>query len=467
MEGGFRMKKALCFMTAVCLLLGVASVACADAIDLTGIETRETFSYLEDNGTDWVYYQYAGKTVADGAYIELLVADWGNHIEAFRFPELRIFVTTKNNEEIVVQSATMILDGNMFELTLDELELDNSRGACFYMTSEAMPFIKALAAAEDVSVVLYHKDGTFSVAFTASEFALVSLFACDLLDMDFLNHIDPSEASYEQWYAEATPIVSYIFHENVLDEASEPEQRQTTEDQWKAYLLAKLDLTISLPSNYIAYTRGMSAADPALISWGITPAEMDALLEESNYYLEATPDNFRTEVIVTMEESTLEDFSTWSHSNLLGMMLLLRSFYADLGLEVFDMDIFSCDGIQYIRSHIRQDDGGSVNYKIQYYTIRNDQAISLLFLSADDDVTESEQQFMQEVVEKAVFGADASNADTGALAHDAGNFTYTLLEDGNACITGYHGWSGAVAIPEAMDGHSVTSLAVMEENNLS
>ena len=138
------MKKTICFLMTICLLFGCVFIACAESIDLTKLKTRENFLYLDGENTEWLYYQYAEKTIADGTYIEFLVADWGNNTEASGYPELRVFAATKNNEDIIVQSASFLIDGNLFELTFAELELDDNHGACFYMTSEAIPFVRSL-----------------------------------------------------------------------------------------------------------------------------------------------------------------------------------------------------------------------------------------------------------------------------------------------------------------------------------
>lgn len=460
------MKKTICFLMTICLLFGCVFIACAESIDLTKLKTRENFLYLDGENTEWLYYQYAEKTIADGTYIEFLVADWGNNTEASGYPELRVFATTKNNEDIIVQSASFLIDGNLFELTFAELELDDNHGACFYMTSEAIPFVRSLATAQNISAVLRHNLGTTSVTFTQSEFAPVAMFARDLLDIDFLNHIVRTESSYERWYTEKTPIVSYVFNQDAIAEQSEQEQQPIADDNWKTYLLHDLGLSISLPSNYITYTRGMDADDPALAVLGMTSAEVDQLLADGYFYLEASPDdNFNSEVIVTMTGTTLEDFSTWSDGGLLDMTSLWTTTYAAYGLEIMDTDIFSCNEAKYIRMHERDTTADSIAYRIQYYTIKNNQAINLIYVSVNDDVTESEKIFMQEVVERAVFESDVLTSDISAFAQDAANFTYTVLENGEACITGYNGWTSTVAIPEVIDGYPVSSLAMMEKNS--
>ena len=317
------MKKVICLIMAVCLLLSSASLALADAINLTKIKTRDYFSYNDSANSSWVYYQYAETELADGTYVEFLVADWGNNTEATGYPEFRVFATTKNNEDIIVQSGTFMIDGNMFDLTFDELKLDNSHGACFYMTSDAVPFMKSLAMAKSVSAVLRYTGGTISVSFIANEIAPVGQFMYDLLSIDFLDHVASSEAQYENWYKEKTPILSYVFNEVDLTERTSDEQvpiqtqSQPVGDEWVGHTLSDLGVEFYLPASFTVYTRGMSANDPVVKASGMTPAQIDQALVDGNYYLEATQDDFESEVFVTMIGSTIGDFNTWSDSGLL------------------------------------------------------------------------------------------------------------------------------------------------------
>ena len=460
------MKKTVCFLMVLCLLLCSISIAVADSIDLSIIKTRATFSYDDSKNTSWVYYQYADKGLPDGTYVEFLVVDWGNNIEVTDFPEFRVFASTKANADIIVQSAIITIDGNMFELTFDELKLEGSHGSCFYLTSDAVPFMKSLATATSVSAILRYNGGTLSVAFTASEFAPVSQFAYDLLSIDFLNHIEISESRNESWYKKKTPIVSYVFSDVVLEEhpGSESASAKADEDKWLEYPLKELGLTLSLPSKYTVYTRGMSATDPALIALGMTPDQLDQALVDGNLYLEATQDDFHSEVMVTMIGSSIADFSLWSDSGLLSMSSMWTSEYASYGIEILNTDIFSANGIKYIRMYERQKANGSVAYRIQYYTTTNHQAINLVYVSAVDEITDSEKAFMENVVEQAVFGNGMSISDIHAFAQDTENFSYVVQEDGTACITSYNGLTSTVAIPDTIDGHSVTSLSIMEYN---
>lgn len=45
-----------------------------------------------------------------------------------------------------------------------------------------------------------------------------------------------------------------------------------------------------------------------------------------------------------------------------------------------------------------------------------------------------------------------------AQEFSCGDYDYSLMEDGTANITGYHGSAAELSIPEEMDGRSVTSI---------
>ena len=123
------MKKINTFLMVVSLIFGCLPVACADNIDLARIKGRKTFSYDNSSNTEWTYYQYVEKTVEDGTYIEILAVDWGTNTEVSGYPEFRIFAKKNTNENIIVQRAVILIDGNMFELTFEELKLSGSHGA--------------------------------------------------------------------------------------------------------------------------------------------------------------------------------------------------------------------------------------------------------------------------------------------------------------------------------------------------
>lgn len=188
------------------------------------------------------------------------------------------------------------------------------------------------------------------------------------------------------------------------------------EGEWTEYSIEEIAASVYLPMNYITYTRGMDASDPVLLNADLTPKEIDQIFKEENIYLEATCDDFQSEIMVTMIENEIESFSNWSNGSLISLAMFMKSEFQQYGLEILDYDVFSNNNVKYIRMYERQtDNDGEVSaYRLQYYTIINHQAINFVFISAYDEITDEEKEFMQKVVEKIVF----QDGDTKETTND-------------------------------------------------
>lgn len=188
------------------------------------------------------------------------------------------------------------------------------------------------------------------------------------------------------------------------------------EGEWTEYSIEEIAASVYLPMNYITYTRGMDVSDPVLLNADLTPKEIDQIFKEENIYLEATCDDFQSEIMVTMIENEIESFSNWSNGSLISLAMFMKSEFQQYGLEILDYDVFSNNNVKYIRMYERQtDNDGEVSaYRLQYYTIINHQAINFVFISAYDEITDEEKEFMQKVVEKIVF----QDGDTKETTND-------------------------------------------------
>lgn len=189
------------------------------------------------------------------------------------------------------------------------------------------------------------------------------------------------------------------------------------EGQWTEYPLEEMSASVYLPADYITYTRGMDASNPVLVNADLTPKQIDQIFMEGSIYLEATCDDFQSEIMVTMIENEIESFSNWSNGSLLSLAMFMKSGFQQYGLEILDYDVFLNNSVKYIRMHECQteNDGTVSAYRMQYYTIMNHLAINFVFISTYDEITDEEKTFMQEVVEKIIFhdGDEKETADDG------------------------------------------------------
>lgn len=199
---------------------------------------------------------------------------------------------------------------------------------------------------------------------------------------------------------------------------------KTGADEWVEYVLAEPNLRVHLPENYTVLMRGVDPSDSVCDALGMTSSQIDQWLVDNNSYLDASSDGFRSEIVVMMMEGDLFDFATASDSTLLTLAGTMESEYRAYGIEILDKDVFSSNGVKYLRFHLIQTIADkSSAYKIQYYTTINGQAFNFLFIKYAEDVSETEKGFMQTVVEHVAF-------ETGMKEYtlDAGPLTVTLDE---------------------------------------
>ena len=343
----------------ICFLASFLSFASADS-DIIGIlKSRDTFSYDDESHTAWTYYQTVEKELDDGTTVEMLAAEWGYDADTLWFPEYRFFASDAEGTEFFIRGATIVIDGNVFDLTLTDLELDNVVGSGLYLTRDTLPFLKSLANTGSLYAVVRYYGGTLTLVLSEEELAPLKLFAADLLAIEYTEHISDEDLSYETRLQEETPLISYLAHDpdtGASDGAASP----AALPGWTEHPLPELGLKVCLPSDFQVFTRGMDPADPTVLGSGMTAAEIDQILEEGNFYLEATMDDFASEVFVTMIASPISDFSDYSDEMLLSMSSNWSAAFEPLGVEILDSDVFTVNGVKYVRfqEHMLPPEGG-------------------------------------------------------------------------------------------------------------
>lgn len=453
-----------CLFVAIMMIVVCGHISSSSAAELNvGYLEKLSGFYYDDNKADWTYVQSASRTTNNGTSVDFRLIAWGNKTELVCFPEMRFYVKEKDQKSIIIKSATFIVDGNMFDLTLKELDLTGVQGVYFNMTSDAVPMLKSFINAENIYLFLHIDDTqTISLLLSEDETNPLRRFAEDMLYLDYLHNITSTELQYESEYKTDTPIESLVFGDGNDD--TNPFQNVATGDGWKEYNLGEIGVRVFLPSDYDAYTRGMDANDPVLAGSGLTPERVDQLLVESNEYLESFSSDNSKQVIVTMIGNQLSDFSDMSDDGLMALFSWILPALEGQGVKILDKDVYSNDQQKYLRSYQEIPTDSGTFYRIQYYTVFNLQAINLIYVT-DIPLDDDQKKFMESVVDRAVYSKETSAIGINSFSQDPQSFTYTENSDGSLSITGYTGITPNLAIPSEINGKPVTSLTEMEKNN--
>lgn len=169
------------------------------------------------------------------------------------------------------------------------------------------------------------------------------------------------------------------------------------------YDLDQLGMSIDIPDDYDVFTRDTPADDPAYAWYGFTKESFDSLLEERNIYLNAIPPNSSREIVVTMIESTIQSFHLMSDTTLSFLASTWTDVYEDSGVTCLKYEIYQHQQVKFVKIYISQEDDGQPVYGLQYYTVCNGQAINITMHSYSGELTQADEDSLQEIVDSANF----------------------------------------------------------------
>ena len=147
----------------------------------------------------------------------------------------------------------------------------------------------------------------------------------------------------------------------------------------------------SMPSDYVVFTRNISANDPNLSAYVLTKDVLSSLILERNIYLNGWDEDVTQEIIITMIDSPLVDFNLYSDTTLTTMATSFESEYANIGVTVIKSEIYQQDQAKFLKIYTSQPNGDSTAYGLQYYTVYADKAINITLQSYSGQIISSQE----------------------------------------------------------------------------
>ena len=167
--------------------------------------------------------------------------------------------------------------------------------------------------------------------------------------------------------------------------------------------LKDLELSCSVPENLNVITRETSASDPVYSILGLNKADMDTLMKESSIYLDAIPNDYSHEVVVTMAEVQLTDMYYLSDTLIEGLAKELDKMYESIGFTVTDYEIYNNSQEKFIKIYHNHMQNNSLIYSLQYYTINNSHAINYTLHSYDKKINNDYEIELKNIVDSIRF----------------------------------------------------------------
>lgn len=192
-----------------------------------------------------------------------------------------------------------------------------------------------------------------------------------------------------------------------------------------SYDLDELELQVTIPNDYSVITRDTSASDPIFSYLGTTKSAVMSQFESSNIYLNAISDTYNEEVVVTMMENSLTNFSLLSDTTLNTLASTLVNQYTYYGINVSRYDIYQHSQAKFVRLYFTDTD--KTVHGLQYYTIYDGNAMNFTMRSYEGSLSSRQEMAIKTIVDSIKYDKAPPVADQG---EDTNSFVHTDTDSG-------------------------------------
>lgn len=189
------------------------------------------------------------------------------------------------------------------------------------------------------------------------------------------------------------------------------------------YKLDELDMSISMPSDYVVFTRDIDANDPNLGLYGLTKDDLSSLLTSRKIYLNAWDQDINFEILVTMDDSPLEDFNLFGDTALSIIATSFDAEYEEYGMTIIKTEIYQHSQAKFLKTYVNMPDESGMVYGLQYYTVYANKAINITMRSYSGKLDTIKENTIQGIVDSAKFGTEPHVATSTAIPTEP--FQYT------------------------------------------
>lgn len=171
----------------------------------------------------------------------------------------------------------------------------------------------------------------------------------------------------------------------------------------RTYELDALELRVDIPEGYGVFTRDTPADDPVYKEFGSTKADMDALLSENDIFLDAVAEDRSHEIQVTMCDSPLTNFSELGDTILLMLTSAIVEVAEDYGITYTKTEVYHHGQVNWIKMYSTFQEDTQTLYRLQYYTVCNAQAITIILRTYTEADLQAWEAECQAIVDSADF----------------------------------------------------------------
>lgn len=169
------------------------------------------------------------------------------------------------------------------------------------------------------------------------------------------------------------------------------------------YSLDELGMDITLPNDYIVFTREIRDDDPNLAAYGLTKEGLSSLMLSDHIYLDAWDENVNREIFIRMTNTPFVDFSQYDDAMLLSFASTLGSEYENNGITYIKSEVYEHEQRKFIKIYTKQPYENRTTYGLQYGSIQGGKAIFITLYSFVGSIGTDEEVLLKTIVDGTKF----------------------------------------------------------------
>ena len=183
--------------------------------------------------------------------------------------------------------------------------------------------------------------------------------------------------------------------------------------------IEEMELSLSVPNSYSIINDNTPANDSVFEKIGVTKSELLTQFKGKNIYLNCISQNNNEEIVVTMTPNSISDFNLLSDTSLKALASALVEQYKTYNISVSKYEVYQQSQAKFIKVYFQ--DITQSAYGLQYYTIFDQKAMNFTLRSYDGNISTSQENTKQSIVDSIQFDGEAQKQNEGA---DTSSFVY-------------------------------------------
>ena len=185
------------------------------------------------------------------------------------------------------------------------------------------------------------------------------------------------------------------------------------------YDLPELGLEVSVPTEYAVITRDTPEEDAVFSDLGTTKKDLISQYEANNIYLNAVAHTLDEEIVVTMTENSISNFSLFSDTELDVWATTLLGQLGDYGISVSKYEIYHHSQAKFIKLYFT--DAANNAHGLQYYTVYEGKAMNFVMRSYKGNLSSEQEDSLKTIVDSIKYTSAPPVPKTG---EDTSSFCY-------------------------------------------